>query len=64
MTNAKQRVREVLEQLPDDCSIDEVVYRLYVIDTIEKRLRAAEGGAAVAQDEVERRLAKWEVAGR
>ncbi len=59
MTNPKQRVRDVLEQLPDDCSIDEVVYRLYVIDTIEKRLQAAERGDAVPQDEAERRLAKW-----
>lgn len=59
MSNAKQRVRDVLEQLPDDCSIDEVVYRLYVIDTIEKRLQAAERGDAVPQDEAERRLAKW-----
>lgn len=59
MTNAKQRVRDVLEQLPDDCSIDEVVYRLYVIDTIEKRLQAVERGDAVPQDEAERRLAKW-----
>lgn len=59
MTNAKQRVRDVLEQLPDDCSIDEVVYRLYVIDTIENRLQAVERGDAVPQDEAERRLAKW-----
>ena len=35
MTNAKQRVRELLDRLPDDCTLEEIQYHLYVIQQIE-----------------------------
>jgi hypothetical protein len=59
MTGVKQQVREVLEQLPDDCSLEDVQYRLYVLETLRKRAEAADRGDFVDQDEVERRLSKW-----
>jgi predicted transcriptional regulator len=59
MTGVKQQVREVLEQLPDDCSLEDVQYRLYVLETLRKRTEAADRGDFVDQDEVERRLSKW-----
>jgi len=30
MEQAKQTVRELLDRLPDDCSLDDVQYHLYV----------------------------------
>lgn len=48
----KQRVRDLLERLPDDCSLDDVVYHLYVIQKIEAGLADAEAGRLI-HDRVE-----------
>ena len=49
----------VLKQLPDDCTLEHIQYHLYVLQRIENRLRDAEHGEFVTQDEAEARLAKW-----
>lgn len=37
MPNAKTQVREVLDLLPDDCSLEDVQYHLYVPSSTLKR---------------------------
>lgn len=59
MPGVKQQVRDVLEQLPDDCSIEDVQYRLYVLETLRNRTSAADRGDFATQEEVEQRLSKW-----
>ena len=59
MTNVKQQVREILKQLPDDCSIEDVQYQLYVVETLRRRTESADKGNFANQGEVERRLSKW-----
>ena len=59
MTNVKQQVREILEQLPDDCSIEDVPYRLYVVETIRRRSETADRGKFASEAEVEQKLSKW-----
>ncbi len=59
MSGVKQQVREVLERLPDDCSVEDIQYRLYVLETLRTRTESADRGDFVDQDEVERRLSKW-----
>ena len=56
----KERVREILDHLPDDCSLEDVQYHLYVVQKIERGLADVEAGRTVSQDEVERELRrKW-----
>lgn len=57
--NAKQQVREMLDQLPDDCSVEDIQYRLYVIETIRHRLELAQQTEGVSQSEAEARFEKW-----
>ncbi len=59
MTNVKQKVREMLDQLPDDCSVEDVQYRLYVVETLQNRSEMGDQGDFIAQQELESRLAKW-----
>lgn len=60
MSHTKRQVREVLDRLPDDCSIEDVQYHLYVVDKIRRRQKAAERGEQlVPQSEAESRLEKW-----
>lgn len=59
-TPVKDQVRTVLDQLPDDCTLDDVQYRLYVSALVSQRSAALDAGApVVSQSEAEQRMAKW-----
>ena len=41
---AKETARAVLDRLPDDCSLDDVLYHMYVVQTVQQgRADAATG---------------------
>ena len=62
MPATKQRVRDLLERLPDDCSLDDVVYYLYVMQKVEAGLADAEAGRLIPHDVVAAELRrKWTV---
>ena len=56
---AKQVIAQVLEQLPDDASMDEILYRLYVRDRVIQGLESARQEGALSHDEAKARLSKW-----
>lgn len=56
---AKQEAQKILDALPDDASLEQIQYHLYVVQKIEAGLRDAEEGRLLSQEEVERRIAKW-----
>ena len=56
---AKQEAQRILDALPDDASLEQIQYHLYVVQKIEAGLRDAEEGRVLSQEEVERRIAKW-----
>jgi hypothetical protein len=56
----KDRVRRILDGLPDDCSIEDVLYHLYVIQSIDRGLADAEAGKTIPHEEVAEQLRrKW-----
>jgi predicted transcriptional regulator len=55
---AKQTVRELLDRLPDDCSLDDVLYHLYVIQSIERGKADIEAGRTMSHEDVVRELRK------
>lgn len=59
MSTAKQEVEALLSKLPDDCSIEDIQYHLYVIEKVRHGLETADAQGGVPQEEVERRLGKW-----
>jgi len=62
VANAKSRVREVLDRLPDDCSLEDVLYHIYVIQQVELGLADAEAGHVIPHEKVEAELRrKWQV---
>jgi hypothetical protein len=62
ISTAKQQIQRILQNLPDNCSIEDVQYHLYVVEKIGRRLQAADPSDFLAQTEAERRLARWQVA--
>ena len=59
MSTAKEEVHALLNRLPDDCSLEDIQYHLYVIEKVRNGLDVAETQGTVSQEEVERRLGKW-----
>jgi predicted transcriptional regulator len=59
MQTAKQEVMELLQQLPDDSSLEEIQYHLYVRQKIQRGLQDVEQGKVLTQEEVEKRMKKW-----
>ena len=59
MARAKDEVREILEGLPEDASLEDIQYHIYVRQKIEQGLADADAGRVIPHEEVQRRLAKW-----
>jgi hypothetical protein len=59
MATAKDEIRAMLDKLPDDCSLEDIQYHLYVAEKIHRGIARAEKEGTVTQDEVERRFSKW-----
>lgn len=59
MNTAKQDVQKLLQRLPEDCSVEDVQYHLYVLDKVRRGLDDARTNGVLPQEEVETRLSKW-----
>lgn len=59
MQTAKQEVSDLLKRLPDECTLEDVQYHLYVLQKIERDLKDAEKGRVYTQEEVEKMMSKW-----
>lgn len=56
MTTAKEEVRSLLDNLPDDCSLEDVQYHLFVAEKIHRGVDRASAEGALSQAEVERKI--------
>jgi predicted transcriptional regulator len=57
---AKEAVRALLDRLPDDCSVEDVLYHLYVLQAIERGQADVAAGRTIPHGEVEDALRrKW-----
>lgn len=59
MATAKQVAMEVLSSLPEDTSLEEISYRLYVRAAVEEGMRDVESGRTVPHDQVMREAREW-----
>ncbi len=59
MSTAKEEVESLLSKLPDDCSLEDIQYHLYVLEKVRHGLEAADNQGALTQEEVEGQLSKW-----
>ena len=53
---AKETVRALLDKLPDDCTLDDVLYHLYVIQCVGRGLEDLDAGRSIPHEEVEAEL--------
>jgi predicted transcriptional regulator len=56
----KEAVRDLLDRLPDDCTLEDVLYHLYVLQAIDRGLADAEAGRTITHEQVEAEMhRKW-----
>jgi hypothetical protein len=59
MVRAKDEVAALLRKLPDDCSLEDIQYHLYVLEKVHRGLESADTQGTISQEEAETRLGKW-----
>jgi hypothetical protein len=59
MSTAKQDVELLLNRLPDNVSVEDIQYHLYVLDKVRRGLEDARVNGTLSQEEVESRFSKW-----
>ncbi len=59
MPTAKEEVRKLLDELPEEASFEDIQYHIYVREKIEKGLRDVREGRVVSEEEFEQRTSKW-----
>ena len=56
----KDKVRALLDRLPEDCSLDDVQYHLYVLQALARGEADEEAGRVIPHEQVEAELRrKW-----
>lgn len=59
MKTAKDEVLEILKNVPDDASLEEIQYRIYVRQKIDRGLEDVRNGRTISHKEMEARMARW-----
>jgi len=59
MQTLKQEAINAISSLPDDANIEDMMYRLYVINKIAKSQEAVKNGKTITINELKREVQKW-----
>ena len=59
MERIKQQVIRIIQSLPDDVTLDEVMAELYFKLQVDAGLEELDEGKGIPHEEVEKRMSKW-----
>jgi len=59
MSAVKQEVAALLEKLPDDCTLEDIQYHLYVLEKIRHGRADIEAGRTRTHEQARERMRKW-----
>jgi hypothetical protein len=59
MNTVKQEIELLLKNLPEDCSLEDVQYHLYVIEKYRQGIAVADNERKLTQEEAEGLVSKW-----
>ena len=59
MESLKQEVLNSISKMPDTAEIDDIMYRLYVIDKVRKGREAVKRGEVVSIEELKKEIESW-----
>ena len=52
----KEEAKKIIDDLPNEATWDDIMYKLYVRQKIERALQQAENGEIISHEEVKKRL--------
>ena len=55
----KEQVLEVITRMPDDSTLDDIGYELYVIESVQKGLDELDRGEYLTHEQAKEKLQKW-----
>ena len=59
MSAVKQEAEEIIHNLPNDCTYEDIQYHLYVVEKIKNGVNRAEKGEITSHQDAKQRMAKW-----
>jgi len=59
MQTAKKEINKLLRRLPEDCSMEDIQYHIYVLQKIGRGRQQADKGRVLPTEAVEKRMKKW-----
>lgn len=59
MNSIKEQIIDLIKDLPDDSTLEDIHYHIYVREKVERGLKAIKEGATVTQEEAERKVDDW-----
>jgi predicted transcriptional regulator len=59
VSTLKKEVIKIIESLPEDCTLEEIQYHLYVREKVERGIKAIDEGQVVSQAEAEDEVKGW-----
>jgi hypothetical protein len=59
MNTAKSEVSTLLESLPEDASLEDIQYHLFVLEKVKRGAERAESEGPISHEAVRQRLGKW-----
>ncbi len=59
MESLKQEALNVISKMPDTAEIDDIMYRLYVIDKVRKGREAVEKGEVLSVEDLKKEIRSW-----
>jgi hypothetical protein len=59
VSTVKKEVIKIIESLPEDCTLEEIHYHLYVREKVERGIKAIDEGQVVSQAEAEDEVKGW-----
>jgi hypothetical protein len=59
MSTEKESVETLLKELPENATLEDIQYHLYVLEKVRRGLRVADEEGTLTQDEAKARLERW-----
>jgi hypothetical protein len=55
----KKHLKETIEKLPEEVSLEDLIDKLILLDKIERAEKESERGETITEDALEKELEKW-----
>jgi len=59
MLGVKQEIIKLIQSLPDEATLDDIMAELYFKSQVDAGLKELDEGKGIPHEEVEKRLSKW-----